>query len=84
MRRVAASFALLLGAVVMTLGTAVPAAAEFFGCSDRPGQLLYTYNGTPGQFDDRAYTRSRHANRYASHSRHDSRARVSYYDSYRY
>ena len=38
-----------LAAAIGALGivSAAPASAEFFGCNDRPGQLLYSYNGTP-------------------------------------
>lgn len=74
---VATDFAVLVGAAVLSLSLAAPARAEFFGCKDRSGQVLYTYNGTPGQFHDR------YSQNYAVRPRY-SHSRTTYYESRRY
>ncbi|HZD89608.1 MAG TPA: hypothetical protein VE224_05880 [Pseudolabrys sp.] len=83
---------ILLGfiAIVGVLATisAAPASAEFFGCNDRPGQLLYSYNGTPDAYISRrhrygaprSYSRSTSRDyRAPRHRRH-----VTYYGDMRY
>ncbi len=81
----------LLAGLAMVGLSAFPAAAEDFTCHDKPGQVLYTYNGTPSQFHDRGYRRG--ASSYAStryttgsaHRRHyRAGARATYYRSRRY
>jgi hypothetical protein len=84
MRIVAIGLGLLLGALVLSVGVTVPASAEFFGCHDRPGQLLYSYKGTPSEFHDRNSSNSRFANSYAAQPRRYSRSRVIYYGSRNY
>lgn len=66
-----------LGLLVVTLALglgAAPAAAEMFTCHDKPGQLLYSYNGTAGDYRGRnhsSYSRSRYSD--------DQSARTRYY-----
>ena len=48
MRIYRAGFGLLAGILVLSFGSAAPASAEFFGCHDKPGQVLAVYGGTPG------------------------------------
>ena len=46
-------FRTLLGVAALTTalaGSSLPAAAEFFGCHDRPGQVLAVYNGAPADY----------------------------------
>ena len=38
-----------LGILALTVAAAAPASAEFFNCNQRPGQLLYSYSGSPRQ-----------------------------------
>jgi hypothetical protein len=77
MRCVATVFALLAGVMVLSLSLSAPARAEFFGCHDRRGQVLYTYNGTPSQFHDRyagsSYSQPRIRYSRAGSSDYDSR-----------
>lgn len=57
-------FDLLALAGALLAAFSVPAAAEFFSCKDRPGQLLYSYTGTPDQYIRRQHRSS------APHYRH--------------
>ncbi len=65
----------LIGALVVAFSG--PASAEFFTCSQRPGQLLYSYSGTPGQYSGRRHSYS--APRAYSAPRRYSRASSRYY-----
>lgn len=79
MRNVATGFGFLAGALALSLVLAAPARAEFFGCQDRAGQVLYTYSGTPGQFH------GRYANNYAAQPRpRYGHSRASYSENRRY
>ena len=42
----------------LSLSAPVPASAEFFNCNQRPGQLLYSYSGSPSQYGSRSSNRS--------------------------
>jgi hypothetical protein len=61
-----------LVAVGLALSASVvtPASAEFFGCNgtDRPGRVLYGYNGTPATYGAR-YARGRYTHDFAAQSR---------------
>jgi hypothetical protein len=83
MRCVLTGFGLCAGLLALTLSAAAPARAEFFGCHDQRGQVLYTYSGTPGSFHDR-YSGSRYNDNYAQPRVRYSRAGSSYYDDKRY
>jgi hypothetical protein len=83
MRGVLTGFGLGAGLLALILSAAAPARAEFFGCGDRPGQLLYTYNGTPSGFHDR-YSGSRYSDNYSRPRMRYSRAGSSYYDDRHY
>ena len=58
MRNLATSLGLAVGALALSLSTAAPARAEFFGCNDKPGQLLYSYNGPATAYHSRRATHS--------------------------
>jgi DNA topoisomerase IB len=75
--RIDTGFALLAGVLALTLGAVAPASAEFFGCHDKPGQLLYSYSGTPRSYHshhsysrDSAYRSSGTTDDYAAHTRY--------------
>lgn len=86
-----AGFGLLAGMVALGL-SAVPASAEFFGCRDKPGQLLYSYSGSPGGYHSRSsgssasYSSGRTTSDYSAHTRYyrAGSAHATYYDSGRY
>jgi hypothetical protein len=70
--------------LALTVGAVAPASAEFFGCNDKPGRVLYSYGGTPAAYGPR-YTRSRA--RYTHEFAAQSRARqthVTYNGATRY
>ncbi len=71
MRTPATVFALVLGVPALAL-SAAPAWAEMFTCHDRPGQLLYSYNGPPSAYRSHASTgfRSRATSDYAARTRY--------------
>jgi hypothetical protein len=51
--RVAAQGGLLVASVLAVAAMAMavtPASAEFFGCNDRPGRVLYSYAGAPAAY----------------------------------
>jgi len=48
--RIYKGFAVLAAAVALSISAAAPASAEFFSCRDKPGQLLYSYNGSPASY----------------------------------
>lgn len=84
-RSLSCLLALIGGLVVVA---SVPASAEFFNCNQRPGQLLYSYTGTPDQYSGRRYRSSSQryhsrAPRYYS-TRPQRRHASSYYGSTRY
>ena len=62
-------FALLALMLVISAGMLVPASAEFFGCNDKPGQVL-SYDG------HRAYASARTTHEFAAQS---ARPRVTIY-----
>jgi hypothetical protein len=76
--RILSAFGLLAAILVLTLAAATPASAEFFGCQDKPGQVLAVYNGTPGSYHSRnnysrayrSYGSSRYTDDYAAHTRY--------------
>jgi hypothetical protein len=53
--RIYKGFMFLAGVAALSMGAVAPASAEFFGCHDKPGQVLYSYNGSPSDFRDRSY-----------------------------
>jgi hypothetical protein len=75
---------LLVGTLALSL-SAAPASAEMFTCHDKPGQVLYSYKGTPSDYRGRNYSRRRTTDDYAAHTRYyraDS-SHASYYGSRR-
>jgi hypothetical protein len=83
-------FGLLALIGILVVAFSAPASAEMFTCHDRPGQLLYSYNGTPSQFTGRRhrYSAPRYYSRSSSHyyragsSRY--RRHATYYSDSRY
>ena len=70
MSRIRSLFGLLALLGVLVVAAPAPASAEFFTCNQRPGQVLYSYSGTPDQ-----YIRRQH--RYSA-PRYQSRASRTY------
>ncbi len=69
-----------LGILALTVAGAAPASAEFFNCNQRPGQLLYSYNGSPSNYGSRSSGSSR---RYTSdYSAQSSRQRYQAHATY--
>ena len=56
--RTATGFGLLILALAATAATTTPASAEMFTCHDKPGKVLAVYNGSPGNYGSRSYSRS--------------------------
>lgn len=58
-------FGLLALAGALLAMSSIPAAAEFFSCNQRPGQVLYSYTGTPDQYirRQRRYSARRYSRR---------------------
>lgn len=46
--------------VALSLGAVAPASAEFFGCNDKPGRVLASYNSAPRSSAPRAGARYTH------------------------
>ena len=78
----------LIGALVV--GFSAPVSAEFFNCNQRPGQLLYSYSGTPDQYIRRQHNYStprysrRSASRYYRAGSSRYRQHATYYSDSRY
>ena len=78
MRIGALGFGLVI--LALTMGAAAPASAEFFNCNQRPGQLLYSYSGSPSNYGNRSSSSSR---RYTSdYSAQSSRQRYQAHATY--
>jgi hypothetical protein len=82
-------FGLLALIGTLMVAFSVPASAEFFTCSQRPGQLLFSYNGTPDQYIRRQhhYSTPRHYSRTSRYYRAGSsryRRHATYYGHSRY
>ena len=74
----------VLSAVTVALGllSAVPARAEFFGCNDRPGQVLYQ---SGARYSSGSYRQTiRYTHEFAAQPRRVSHQRVSYSGARRY
>jgi len=70
MRIGTAGYGLLAASLALAL-SAAPAAAEMFTCHDRPGQVLYSYNGTPSDYHGRNYSsRWRQTDGYSARTRY--------------
>lgn len=78
MRIGALGFGLVI--LALTVAAAAPASAEFFNCNQRPGQLLYSYSGSPSNYGSRSASPSR---RYTSdYSAQSSRQRYQAHATY--
>ena len=69
-------------ALTLLLGAASPASAELFTCHQRPGQVLYSYSGAPGQYGGRTSSRnysSSYTNDFAASSRRQTQASSHHY-----
>jgi hypothetical protein len=76
-------FGLLALVGVLVAASSIPAAAEFFNCNQRPGQLLYSYTGTPDRYVRRQphYSAPRSSQRYTTQQH---RRRATYSNEARY
>ena len=73
--------------LALGLATTVPASAEFFNCNQRPGQLIYSYNGSPSQYGSRSSSSSRRyttSDYSAQSSRQRYQAHATYFGSRHY
>ena len=68
-----------LTALALTLGASAPASAELFTCHQRPGQVLYSYGGSPTQYGNRSSSSSqRYTSDFAASSRRQYQPQASY------
>jgi len=67
MTRIVLGLVLIAGAVAASSG---PAAAEFFGCNDTRGQVLYDDSGSSQVRHHRQYSTRRTTTTYAAQRRH--------------
>lgn len=65
--------------LALSLSAVAPASAEFFGCKDQRGQVLYSYNGSPSNYGSHRSSR-RSANHFAAqpHRRYQAHATYSH------
>jgi hypothetical protein len=78
---------LLGGILALSLGAVSPASAEFFNCNQKPGQLLYSYSGSPSDYGSRrsSYSSSRYSSDYyPQSSRRHYQSHAPYSGSRRY
>ena len=76
--------ALGFGLVILALTLGGAASAEFFNCNQKPGQLLYSYSGTPGQYSGRRSYSSRTTSDYSAQSRPRYQSHATYSSSRHY
>ena len=85
MRFAVPGFGLILALVLaLSLAATVPASAEFFNCNQKPGQLLYSYSGSPGQYGSRTSSRRYTTDYSAQSSRQRYQAHASFFGSRHY
>lgn len=74
-----------LGILALT-AAAAPASAEFFNCNQRPGQVLYSYSGSPSNYGSRTASPSRrYTSDYSAQSSHQRyQAHATYFGSRHY
>ncbi len=81
-------FGLLALTGTLVAAFSVPASAEFFSCNQRPGQVLYSYSGTPDQYIRRQHRdsapRSDSYSRYYRAGAQRYRRHATYYSDRRY
>ena len=70
--------------LALSLAATVPASAEFFNCNQKPGQLLYSYSGAPGQYSSRSSSRRYTSDYSAQSSRQRYQAHASFFGSRHY
>lgn len=73
MRIYRAGFGFLAGILVLSFGSAAPPRLNFFGCHDKPGQVLAVFGGTPGSHHSRNYSScgsGRYSDDYAAQTRY--------------
>ncbi len=69
MSRIRSLFGLLALIGALTAVYSSSASAEFFGCNDRRGQVLYSYSGTPDGYvrrQHRTYSAPRYSSQYST------------------
>ena len=70
-------------ALALTVCAAAPASAELFTCHQKPGQVLYSYGGAPGQYGNRASSQ-RYTSDFAASSRRSYQAHATFGSSRHY
>jgi DNA topoisomerase IB len=75
--RIYKGLSVLVGVAALSLTVVAPASAEFFSCRDKPGQLLYSYNGTPDSY--RSHNPHSRASAYRSYGSSEYSAHTRYY-----
>ena len=74
-----------LGLVLtLSLAATVPASAEFFNCNQKPGQVLYSYSGSPSQYGGRTSSPRYTSSYSAQSSRQRYQAHASFFASRHY
>ena len=71
--RIDKGLGVLAGVAALLVAAVAPASAEFFSCRDKPGQLLYSYNGSPDSY--RSHGRGYRSYGSASSDGYSARAR---------
>ena len=66
-----------LVALAAALTFATSASAELFTCHQRPGQVLYSYSGAPGQYGSRSSSSRSYTTSYSSRTRYQAQASYS-------
>ena len=88
MSRILSLFGLLALIGATWVVSSAPASAEFFGCNDRRGQLLYSYSGTPDAYirrQHRSYGAPHYSSQYTRYySARPHRRHATYYNATRY
>ena len=80
MRIGASGFGLLI--LALSLSAAAPASAEFFGCNDKPGRVLYSHSGGASTYGSRSSSR-RYTNEFAAQPRRHYQTQATYFSSRR-
>ena len=75
--RIDKGLGVLAGVAALSLVSVAPASAEFFSCRDKPGQVLYSYDGTPDSY--RSHRPSSSSSAYRSYGSNEYSAHTRYY-----
>ena len=86
MSRILSLFGLLALIGATWVVSSAPASAEFFGCNDRRGQVLYSYSGSPDSYvqRQRRYSAPRYSYSRDYSAQQRQRRHATYYGDTRY